>query len=79
MYIRRLLLILTILLVACSSQPEYDVIIRGGTIYDGSGNAPIFGDVGVKNDRIVAIGNLEGSTATSEINAEGKAVGRQHH
>ena len=37
--------------------PEsYDLLIRGGTIYDGSGGAPYVGDVGIKGDRIVAVG-----------------------
>ena len=34
---------------------QYDLVIRGGTVYDGSGNAPFIGDVAVHGDRIVAI------------------------
>ena len=38
-----------------SAGPAYDVVIRGGTIYDGSGGTPYVGDVAVKGDRIAAI------------------------
>lgn len=52
----------------------YDVVIRAGTIYDGSGDAPYAADVAVKGDKIVAIApHLDGRGAT-EIDARGKAV-----
>jgi N-acyl-D-amino-acid deacylase len=38
----------------------YDVLIRGGTIYDGTLKPPYVADIGIKGDRIVAIGNLDG-------------------
>ena len=34
----------------------YDVVIRGGTIYDGSGGAAYVGDVGIRGDRIAYVG-----------------------
>jgi len=74
---KHLLALATVLaLTACASPPapEYDVIIRGGTIYDGSGGAPFVGDVGVNNDTIAAVGDLAGATATTEIDASGLAV-----
>src|SRR5438105_1363032 len=46
-------------LFATSAAPvpaSYSVIIRGGTIYDGSGGAPYFGDVALKGDRIAYVG-----------------------
>ena len=48
-----------LLFAGCSRAPEYDVMIRNGTLYDGSGQAPIVGDVGIKGDTIVAIGSLK--------------------
>ncbi|MFN4358662.1 N-acyl-D-amino-acid deacylase family protein [Sphingopyxis alaskensis] len=56
-----------------AQTPAYDVIIRGGTIYDGSGKAPIVGDVAIKGDRIVAVGTV-GGDAKSEVSARGMAV-----
>ena len=55
-------------------SPVYDVIIRGGTIYDGLGGAPYVGDVAITGDRIAALGDLGGARATAEIDATGKAV-----
>jgi len=53
---------------------DYDVIIRGGTVYDGSGAAPVRADIAVSGEKITAIGDLAGKTATREINAAGLAV-----
>jgi len=52
-------------LAACSSLPraEYDVVLRGGTIYDGTGAAPRTGDVAIRGDRIVAVGEVPGRGA----------------
>lgn len=59
---------------AAQTRPEWDIVIRNGNIYDGSGRAPSIGDVAVTGDRIVAIGpHLDGHGKT-EIDARGKAV-----
>ena len=50
-----------------------DLIIRGGTIVDGTGAAPVVGDIGVQGDRIVAVGKVEG-TARREIDATGLLI-----
>jgi N-acyl-D-amino-acid deacylase len=52
----------------------FDVIIRGGDVYDGTGRPPLHGDVGIAGDRIAAVGDLEGVTATTIIDAKGLAV-----
>ena len=52
----------------------YDVILRGGTIYDGSGGAPYAGDVAIKGDRIVRVGRRLAGKAATEIDARGLAV-----
>jgi N-acyl-D-amino-acid deacylase len=58
------------------SQPRsFDVIIKGGTVYDGTGRPPTRGDVGIKGDRIAAVGNLSRATAPTVIDAKGLAVG----
>lgn len=53
--------------------PRYDVIIRNGTIYDGSGEEPFSGDIAIEGDKIAAIGAVQG-TARSEVDASGLAV-----
>lgn len=52
----------------------FDVVIRGGTIYDGSGRAPYTGDVATAGDRIVKIAPHIGERGRIEIDANGKAV-----
>lgn len=57
-----------------AQSPAYDVIIRHGTIIDGSGHPRYDADLGVRNNFIVAIGNLEGAKAATEIDARGLFV-----
>jgi N-acyl-D-amino-acid deacylase len=57
------------------SRPQsFDIIIKGGTVYDGSGRPPRRADVGINGDRIAAIGNLNRATATTIVDAKGLAV-----
>ena len=58
---------------AQAAEPAYDLVIRGGTIYDGSGGPGQVGDIAVKGDRIAALGKVPGKGRT-EIDAQGKAV-----
>jgi len=57
-----------------SVAAEYDVILRGGAIYDGSGNAPLVGDLAIDADRVAAIGNLSADRGKMEFDAAGMAV-----
>ncbi|MEE8537998.1 MAG: D-aminoacylase, partial [Acidobacteriota bacterium] len=63
-----------VLMTACASPPAYDIILRGGTIYDGSGGAPFVGDVALRGDTIAALGDLGTVRAVSEIDVSGLAV-----
>jgi N-acyl-D-amino-acid deacylase len=56
------------------NSPTYDVLIKGGTVYDGTGGAPIKADVAIEGDRIAAIGNLKNAKADLVIDAHGLAV-----
>jgi N-acyl-D-amino-acid deacylase len=64
------------LLVTSAAPPptSYSVIIRGGTIYDGSGGAPFIGDVALKGDKIVYVGPHAPGRAARTVDASGKAV-----
>ncbi|MDP6443212.1 MAG: D-aminoacylase [Pirellulaceae bacterium] len=53
---------------------KLDVVIAGGVVYDGSGGKPRRVDIGVRADRIVAVGDLENAEANVRIDAAGKAV-----
>ncbi|HEY8149514.1 MAG TPA: D-aminoacylase [Vicinamibacteria bacterium] len=54
-------------------QP-YDVILRGGTVYDGSGAPGRIADVAIRGDRIAAIGDLKNAQAKTVFDAKGLAV-----
>ena len=73
---KRLVPALALLLAgaAAPSAPTYDVAIRGGTIYDGSGRAPYKGDVGLRGDKIAFVGPRLKGRAGKEIDASGLAV-----
>jgi N-acyl-D-amino-acid deacylase len=53
---------------------SFDVLIRGGLIYDGSGKAPQQADLAIRGDRIAAIGKLAGATAKTVVDARDLAV-----
>ena len=55
-------------------EERYELIIRGGTIYDGLGGPPYVGDLAITGDRIAAVGDLSKATADREIDAENLAV-----
>jgi N-acyl-D-amino-acid deacylase len=59
---------------AGAAGESYDVIIRGGHILDGTGNPWYAGDVGIRGDKIAAIGKLEGASAKQTIDATGQIV-----
>jgi N-acyl-D-amino-acid deacylase len=57
-----------------NSPATHDVIIRGGTVYDGSGSPGRIADVAIDGQRITAVGHLESSQGKQEIDAKGLAV-----
>jgi N-acyl-D-aspartate/D-glutamate deacylase len=52
----------------------YDLVVRGGTIYDGGGGKPFAGDVAVRGDRVVKVGDLGTARGAVEVDARGLAV-----
>ena len=75
----RLLIVLCAVLVLpsgrASTQPQtFDMIVRGGTVYDGTGSAGRRIDVGIKGDRITGLGDYSSATAATILDAAGLAV-----
>ena len=71
------LLLLFGLLMSCRFERDAnvaDTIIRNGVIYDGSGAAPIRGDLAIVGDRIVAVGELKAWRSEQDVDADGLAV-----
>lgn len=72
---RTLFVGLCVTLMSCAPEPvTYDTVIRGGTVYDGSGAPGYVADVAIEADRIVAVGDLSTAKGEAEIDATGKAV-----
>ena len=64
------------LTISCqrTTTPVYDILILGGEVYDGSGDAPIKADVAISGDRIARIGQVDRSQARRIVDASGQAV-----
>ena len=56
------------------NSPVHDIVLRGGTIYDGSGNPPFPGEVAVDGDRIVYVGPARDLVGRREIDVHGQAI-----
>jgi N-acyl-D-amino-acid deacylase len=67
-------------LAACAAPTSqtpaatYDLVLRGGTLYDGSGGAPFAGDVAIEGDRIAFVGRPGSVRGEREIDVDGLAV-----
>ncbi len=68
-----LLVIIVILFSSCKKQ-TFDVVIRGGTVYDGAGKPGILEDLGINADTIAFMGDLSKAVGKKEIDAKGLAV-----
>ena len=62
------------LISACAPEADYDLILRNGTIYDGSGSSPVVADLAIRDDRIVVVGDLGEVRGKAEIDVGGLAV-----
>ncbi len=60
--------------VACDRSDSVDLVLRGGTIHDGSGGAPFVGDIAVVGDSIVAVGDIGNRRGRTEVDVTGLAV-----
>lgn len=60
--------------IMTASGAEFDVLIRNGTLYDGSGATPVPGDIAINQDRIAAVGRIPEARAKIQIDAAGLAV-----
>ena len=62
-------------MLSCEEErKDFDVIIKGGTVYDGSGSEGVITDIGIIGSKVEAVRNLDGNTAGQIIDATGLAV-----
>jgi N-acyl-D-amino-acid deacylase len=57
-----------------AAAPEFDLVIQGGRIFDGTGGPSYLGDVGIRGERIIYVGPPRPTTAKRTIDAHGQAV-----
>src|SRR5262245_49967531 len=57
-----------------AEETQYDIILKNGTIYDGSGKEPFKGDLAINGDKIVAVGKIENAKGKQEIDVKGLAL-----
>jgi N-acyl-D-amino-acid deacylase len=71
-----ILFLLVVFISSCAQHPKnkFDLVIRNGTIYDGSGAKPYRGDVAIQADTLAAIGDLSDATGKEELDVNGLAV-----
>ncbi len=79
MFKRVLIVFCSLLWTACSTAPPqpvdaFDLILRGGTVYDGRGGPPEVADIGVRGDRVVRVGDLSQVRAGTTLDVRGFAV-----
>src|SRR5215831_207801 len=68
------LIILSTLLAGAQDKKPFDIIVRNGHIIDGTGSPWYSGDLGIRNSKIAAIGNLSDAPRKRTINARDKVV-----
>jgi N-acyl-D-amino-acid deacylase len=68
------LFVLWLGLASLAPAQDFDFLIRGGLIVDGTGNASYHGDLGIRQGKITAMGHLAGKTAARTIEAAGLVV-----
>jgi len=71
---RRVVLASLLFLALGAHAAHYDVLIRGGTVYDGSGAPGAVADVALVGDKVVGVGSFAGDTADTHIDARGLVV-----
>jgi N-acyl-D-amino-acid deacylase len=72
--VRRLVLVVALLAASCAVAPQYDVVIRHGTVYDGNGGPPAVEDLAIQGDRVAARGDLSTARGRQDVDATGLAV-----
>ncbi|NIV85366.1 MAG: amidohydrolase family protein, partial [Actinobacteria bacterium] len=59
---------------ACAPSEQFDVLVRGGTVIDGTGSPAVQADLGIRGDEIATVGDLSGAEATIVVDATGLTV-----
>ncbi len=69
-----LLLAISVPLVSCSRQPNFDVVLRNGLVCDGTGSPCTSGGVGINGDKIAKIGDVSADRGRMDIDVHGQVI-----
>src|ERR1700749_4316922 len=69
-----ILLCVTVAVLPAQTVPNFDIVITNGHIIDGTGSPWYSGDLGIRNGKIAAIGNLSAAPRKRTVDAAGKVV-----
>ena len=69
-----LLLTISIALVSCAHQPNFDVVLRNGLICDGSGSSCTSGGVAINGDKIAKTGDVSADRGRIDIDVHGQVI-----
>jgi N-acyl-D-amino-acid deacylase len=68
------LAVLALVFIGCQKEIKYDLVIEGGDVLDGGGSPAVKTDIGVRDGKIVKIGDLKNAEAAQRIDASGLTV-----
>src|SRR5215831_17392621 len=69
-----LLLTISVALVSCAHQPNFDVVLRNGLICDGSGSSCTTGGVAIRGDKIAKTGDVSGDRGRIDVDVNGQVI-----
>ncbi len=72
--LRIALLLLTAALTAAGCGERYDIVLAGGAVHDGRGGAPTVTDLGIREGRVAALGDLSGARAAARVDVSGLSL-----
>jgi len=72
--VRNFFILIFLTLASCQPKAQFDLVLRNGTIYDGTGSEPVEADIAISGDTIAAIGDLSKADARKTIDINGLAV-----
>ncbi len=73
MRLKLVFIALSMFVLSCSSE-HFDIVIKNGTVVDGSGDEGFISDIGIKDGKILVIDKTVSGKALSEIDASGLIV-----
>ena len=69
-----LLIVVSLVSASCSRQPNFDVVLRNGSVCDGTGSPCTAGGVAIQGDKIARVGDVSGDRGRIDIDVHGQVI-----